>query len=260
MMTYVQRFIPNMSKIAAPLRELLKKGVNWYWSDQQQNAYMKLKELLMIEPVLGYYDVTKEITLSVDASQNGLRAVLLQDEGPIAYASKTLNETQCQYAQIEKELLAILYGCERFRQYIYGKSVVVETDHKPLEAIFKKPLDKTPARLQRMRIKLLAYDLQLKYKPGTSLKIPDALSRAHVNNQLNLFETEIEAQINVVIASLNITTGRLVQLREETNKDIILKSILNYIKLGWPKLNRLLEEAKPFETYKEQLYEIIILE
>jgi hypothetical protein len=70
----------------------------------------------------------------VDASS------VLQSQQPVAYASKPLTECQKRYAQIEKELLAILYGCEHFHQYIYGRTVVVETDHKPLEAIVTKPL------------------------------------------------------------------------------------------------------------------------
>ena len=79
--------------------------------------------------------------LSVDASFKGLGAVLLQDGHPVAYASKALTDSQQNYAQIEKEILAVVFGCTRFHEYIYGMPTVeVETDHKPLEAILKRPL------------------------------------------------------------------------------------------------------------------------
>ena len=94
--------------------------------------------------MLKYYDVKSPVTLSVDASSHGLGAVIMQDQQPIAYASKALTSNQQRYAQIEKELLAVVYGCNKFHQYIYGQTVKVETDHKPLEAIFKKPLHLTP--------------------------------------------------------------------------------------------------------------------
>ena len=110
--------------------------MEFHWLQHHEKAFNDLKLKLMEPGVLRYYDVTKHVTLQADASQKGLGAVLYQDEGPVAYASKAMNATQQNYAQIEKELLAVLFACKRFHQYIYGKKVVVESDHKPLEAIF----------------------------------------------------------------------------------------------------------------------------
>ncbi len=107
-----------------------------------------LKDLLTKAPVLAYYDPNKPATLSVDASQSGLGATLLQNKQPVAYASCALTSCEERYAQIEKEALAIAYGCDRFRQFIYGQEILVETDHKPLEAICSKNLSKAPPRLQ----------------------------------------------------------------------------------------------------------------
>lgn len=100
-------------------------------------------------PVLAYYDPKKPVTLQVDASKYGLGIVLLQDSRPVAYASKTLTSGEIKYAQMEKKMLAILFGCKRFHQYVYGRRNTVETDHRPL-IIMKKPLAAAPARLQRM--------------------------------------------------------------------------------------------------------------
>ena len=77
-----------------------------------------------------------------------------------------MTDAETRYAQIEKELLAILFGMEGFNSYNYGKEVTVETDHRPLESIVKKPLSKCPLRPQRMLLRLHKYDFKVKYKPG----------------------------------------------------------------------------------------------
>ena len=113
-----------------------------------------------VEPILAFYDVNKPVKLSCDSNQYGLGAVCLQDEKPVAYVSRTLSETEARYAQIEKELLAIVFACERFHQYVYGRTVAIESDHKPLESIFRKPLHESPLRLQRMILKLQSMMLE----------------------------------------------------------------------------------------------------
>ena len=78
-------------------------------------------------PVLQYYDPAKPVKVQVDASQTGLGAVIMQNGKPIAYASKVLTTTQQTYAQIEKENLAIVFGCEKFHHYLYGRDFLAET-------------------------------------------------------------------------------------------------------------------------------------
>jgi hypothetical protein len=127
---YLHKFIPNVAELSKPLRELLKKEVVFRWDFEQQKAFEQLKNILTAAPVLRFYDPSKALTLTVDASKDGLGAALLQEGAPVAYASRSLSNTQKCYAQIEKEMLAIVYGAKKFHQYIYGKKVVVETDHK----------------------------------------------------------------------------------------------------------------------------------
>jgi hypothetical protein len=104
--------------------------------------------------------------------------VLLQSGQPIAYSSTSLTVTQKRYFQIEKELLAIQFGLMRFRQYMYGQSVIVETDHKPLVGLLDKPIASCSPRIQRMRLQLQRFDFKLVYKPGKDLFIADTLIRA----------------------------------------------------------------------------------
>ena len=144
MVNYISKFIPNLANLTQPLRELLHKEVEWHWSERQEKAFQAIKEKLTSDATLQYYDVEKPLTVSVDASSYGLGACLLQEGRPVCYASRSLTSAEKKYAQIEKELLAIAYGCTKFHQYVYAKKVNVETDHKPLEALFKKPLFQAP--------------------------------------------------------------------------------------------------------------------
>ena len=113
-------------------------------------------------PVLRYYNLQEEVTLQCDASQSGLGAAMMQNGQPVAYASRVLTPTDTRYAQIEKELLAIVFACDRFEVYIYGRSGNVETDHQLLEIITQQPLNSAPKRLQWMLLQLQKYNLQAK--------------------------------------------------------------------------------------------------
>lgn len=171
MIQYLSKFIPSLSAEAAPLRQLLKQNSDWVWDENNEKVFKKLKNMAIQAPVLKYFDPNKPITLSVDASQYGLGAVLLQDNMPVAFASRALTKAQEGYAQIEKETLAVCFGCERFHQYIYGQPVTVHSDHKPLEIITKKPLAKAPPRVQRLLLKLMKYDLHVVHTPGKYMYI-----------------------------------------------------------------------------------------
>ena len=109
MLTYLGKFIPNLSHVASPLHALLEKDVEWWWQAEQKKSFTLLKELIIKAPVLKYFNPKRPVKLFVDASSKSLGAVLLQDNYPIAYASKALTTCQQNYAQIEKEMLAIVF-------------------------------------------------------------------------------------------------------------------------------------------------------
>ena len=132
--------------------------------------------------MLRYFDPSAETTLQCDATDTDLGATLVQHGQPVAYASRSLSNTERNYAPIEKELLAIVFGAEKFNQYTYGGKVCVESDHKPLESFYKKQLVAAPKRLQRMTLRLQKYDLHIRFKPGKHMFLADTLSRASMNN------------------------------------------------------------------------------
>ena len=132
--------------------------------------------------------------LQFDASDTGLGATLLQNDQPVAYASCSLTDTEHNYAQIEKELLAIVFRAEKFKQYTYGLKVFVESDHKPLEVIYQKPLVAGPKRLQRMLLHLQKYDLEIYFKPDQHMYLADTLSRAPLSRDDEVLSIEKEIE------------------------------------------------------------------
>ena len=233
-MNYIAKFVHYMSTITEPIRQLLKNETHFIWIYEQKAAFERIKEILTKDPVLTYFDVTKPVPVSCDASKSGLGAMLLQDEKPIAFASRSMTETETRYANSEKELLAILFGLERFHQYTYRKHVFVESDHKPLEAIVKKPLANTPPRLQRMLLILQTYDFSVNYRPGKLLVVSDMLSRAYIKDNRDNMNDDIECFINMVINSMLVSDKKLEEIKVETEKDDKLSIVRQFIREGWP--------------------------
>ena len=162
LVTYLSPFIPGLSTLL-PLCELLKKDTDFTWNC----TYTTLR----------YFDPSLPVTIQVNASQVGLGAALLQNGKPMAFASKTLTETEHWYANIEREMLAAVFGAERFQTYIYGRSFTIKSDHKSLESISQKNLTDMPAHLQHMLLHLQGYNYTIHYFPGKEMALPDKLSQ-----------------------------------------------------------------------------------
>ncbi|KAK2704047.1 hypothetical protein QYM36_017623 [Artemia franciscana] len=147
-----------------------------------------------IQNAISYFDPeAKEIEVITDTSQHGLGAQLSTDRATIAFASRSLSETEQHYSQMEKEMLAITFTCKRFYQYLFRRVICVTTDHEPLESIFGKSIQRAPPRLQPMMLAIQPYDIKLRYKPGKTIPVVDTLSRLH------LVGTDIESQVDMEI-------------------------------------------------------------
>ena len=133
---FYSKFLKNHSTVLAPLNRLLKKGVKWVWTNVEEEAFSKAKLLLIHSDTLVHYDDALPLFLSCDASSYGIGAVLSHViDGcyrPVAFASCTLSGAQRSYSQIDKEALSIVYGVEKFRQFLYGRQFTLITDHRPL--------------------------------------------------------------------------------------------------------------------------------
>lgn len=235
MMQYLSKFLPRLSDMTKPLRDLTQKETEWAWDHPQQRALETLKEAVVSTPVLCYYSLQEEVTLQCDASQHGLGVAMLQNGQPVAYASRALRPAETRYAQIEKELLAIVFACDHFEAYIYGRERVnVETDHQPLEMIMRKPLNNAPKRLQRMLLQLQKYSLVVHYKKGKHMYLADTLSRAHLPED-QACEIALEAAETVHTSTLALPAERLQQFQHASANDPVLSELRKTIQQGWPK-------------------------
>ena len=175
--TYLAKFLHQLSSVMEPIRRLTRQDYEWGWAQEQETSMAELKKLVTSVPLLAYYDPSKELVIQCDASSTGLGSTLMQEGKPLAYASRALSTTEGGYAQIEKVCLAIVFSLERFHQYTFGRKTIVNTDHKPLETIVKKHLCKAHKRIQGMILRLLQYDIVVKYTKGKEMH--DTLSRAY---------------------------------------------------------------------------------
>ena len=122
---YLSKFLPRLTEVTQPLRELTTKEAQLLWSPQHESAFADIKRLVISHPVLKFYDPEAEVTLQCDASEYGLGATLLQDGQPVEFVSCTLSRTKQNYAQIEKECLAIIFRCQHFDQYLARKDKIM---------------------------------------------------------------------------------------------------------------------------------------
>ena len=237
MFNYLSQFIPDMSSTTSPLRGLLKKDSEWMWGPEHVTALKKLKQTLSSKPLLRFFDETKPIVIQCDASSTGLGACLLQNGQPVVYSSRSLTDPEKNYAQIEKELLAICFSVEKFHHYVYGHQTTVHSDHKPLEAIIKKPLHKASPRLQLMLLRLLKYRIEIVFVPGKLMHIADALSRAYSDPPDSPSQNkseEMELRVHNVITHLPMSEQKILLMREATAQDEALQAVISVCKTGWP--------------------------
>ncbi|KAI5730816.1 hypothetical protein M8J77_000372 [Diaphorina citri] len=254
MVKYFARFIPNISDITSPLRELTKKDVHWDWKDEHEIAVKRLKDLLVSAPILCHYESKLETTIQTDASKDGLGSCLLQNDRVVAYASRSLTETEKRYAQIEKELLAIVFACEKFHYYIYGKKTKIHTDHKPLVTIVKKNIAKISPRMQRMILKLIAYDLEVEYLPGTQMYIADTLSRNFIASSKEE-NSDCDMYIHELSPCYPASQEKLQMVLEATLKDPDILQVIRLVQNNsWPNGGKQLNEnVKMFFRIKDTL-------
>ncbi|CAB3985253.1 Hypothetical predicted protein [Paramuricea clavata] len=195
MFTYLAQYSPHLSEKTAILRE----DTRWNWCPEHEAAFTEMKNIItqVPGPVLKYYDTGKHGTVQLDASQSGLEAVLLQDGKPVTYASKALTPTQQAYVQLEKEALALVFGCEKFHHYLLA----------------------TPLRVQRMRIRLQKHNVTVKYKPGKDIPVAGTLSRSGACEEKPSEDQDLESYVGSIVKEMPVSDGKMEEIRDSTKRD-----------------------------------------
>lgn len=248
---HVREYVPDLAEVSSPLRELLKTNVIFDWQKPHDDCLELIKEMIANSPTLQAFDETKEVTIETDASKSGLGCCLKQEGMPIAFASRSLTDTEIGYAQVEKEMLAVVFSCKKFHHYIYGRLVTIKSDHKPLVSVMKKDIHKIPnARLQRMRLSLIKYRINLIHIPGREMYIADFLSRYYNKEDKS---PEIE-DLNEFVHTINVTDERIGDFRKALVEDKCLSELRKVLIDGWPQDKRQLdEEVKYYWKHRNDL-------
>ncbi|KAF7645687.1 hypothetical protein LDENG_00200060 [Lucifuga dentata] len=190
---YLAQYIPQEASLTAPFRQLLRKGIMWQWCPHHSAALKSLKATLTRALVLRFFDHKKPPTIQADSSKDA----------------------------------------KRFHQYIYGRTVTVQTDHKPLEAIVQQQLSKALARLQWMLLQLQRYDLNITYTPGKHTYIVDTLSCVTTNGEAgDVNETTCDEKVVFAMEATDaLSAETFSQLKEATAADSVL---CERHRKGWP--------------------------
>nr|GFC00116.1 putative reverse transcriptase domain-containing protein [Tanacetum cinerariifolium] len=172
---YYRRFIKEFSLIGKPLSKLTQKNKSFIWGNNKEKAFQTLKRKLCSAPILSLPEGSEDFVVYCDASLRGFRAVLMQREKVISYASRQLRENEENYTTHDLELGAVVYALRLWRHYLYGTKCTVYTDHKSLQYI----LDQKELNMRQRRwVELLSdYDCKIRYHPGKANVVADALSR-----------------------------------------------------------------------------------
>ena len=172
---YYRRFIKHYGLISKPLTQMLKKGIQFQWTPVAQEAFLLLKKALTEAPVLAIPDFSKPFVIETDASDIGMRAVLMQEGHPISFLSKAFSARSKAFSTYEKECLAIVMAVDKWRPYLHGQQFIIKTDHKSLLHLEDR---RVMSRIQhKALLKLMDLQYKIQYKKGITNNAADALSR-----------------------------------------------------------------------------------
>jgi transposase InsO family protein len=227
LVNFFGRMIPDFSKIVNPLHALRKKDVPFEWTYEHQMCFNRLLQVLSEPPVLSSYDLHQPVSLTTDASEKAIGAVLTQNDRPVIFVSRSLTKTEQRYSNIEREALAVVWAVLRLKQFLLGRHFFLITDHRPLEKIYGGAMlpKVTSNRLMRWSILLQRYDFTIRYKPGTEIPHADALTRLQLSSDESVAEDLV---INNVAP--DVSADWLVSLQEATKSDELAQAVISRLR------------------------------
>ena len=253
MINYLTKFLPRLTELSEPIRELIKEKVPFNWGPEYQELFAMLKKELVRAPVLVYYNPWKETILQADAITKGLGACLLQEKKPFYFTSKALTEMQKRYMAIEIESLAVACAVEKFHHFLYGCHFILEMDQKPLEAILSRSLNHATPWLQCILIRTLPYNFTVRYIPGPKNLLADCLSQ--LGNQKDTIKLP-KLHVYQISQQLPARSDSLQEIWQATQADDELALLKHMIMMGWP--NSIKEIPQVIHPYWMFCKELII--
>ena len=205
-----------------------------------------------------HFDSTKPLVLTGDASPYGVGSVLVHimedgEEKPIAYHSRRLSPAEKNYAQIDKEGLAVIVGLAKFHKYLWGRPFLIVTDHRPLLGLFgkKRAVSQTlSSRMQRWALTLAAYEYQIIHRPGLCIPQADALSRLPVASAPTRVPAPADTIMTMQYMDLSPVTAS--DIRRETARDPVLSQVFLRTRDGFQR-HEDNEQLKPYIQRKDEL-------
>ena len=261
LLNFYRRFLPQASSMLEPLNRLLKAKTPWVWGQEQELAFLECKKTLVNSSALVHFDPKLPLVVVADSSSYGIGAVLCHliegVERPIYFASRTLTSAERNYAQLEKEALAIVFALRKFHYYLWGQSgFTIVTDHKPLLGIFSPEKSIPPmssGRIQRWSLLLQAYQFTLCHRSGALLGTADALSRLPLMSATD--STPVPADWTNLISFLESSPVTSADIKEHTRKDPTLAKVLRFCELGWTTTTKTLKDSEltPYIRRRDEL-------
>ena len=239
MINFYRKFLRNAADLLEPLNRLLRNDNSFHWGPEQENAFVKSKSLLVESDLLVHFDPSKPIVVTVDSSSYGIGAVLShvidKVERPVFFISRSLNDAERKYSQIEREALALVFGLKRFHYYLFGQRFTAVTDHLPLLSLFsntKNISSMASGRIQRWSLMLSCYSFNLIHRSGKTLGTADTLSRLPLSDTLEA--VPVPAEWMHFVHTFESEPVNAATIRIHTAKDPILSDILRYCVQGFP--------------------------
>lgn len=269
---YYGKFVKHINNLRGPLDELTRKDAKFCWLPKHDEAFSAIKKVLGSNLILTHFDPAQKIVVAADASCYGKGGVLMHafPDGslrPIMHVSASFSAAEKNYPQIQREAAALQFAVKRFHKYLYGRTFELQTDHKPLLAIFGSK-DGIPAytasRLQRYALTLLAYDFSVKYVSTTSFGYADVVSRLIAKHPREEEETVIaviqedEEYGCFAIDTANTLPIKFCDIQHATKHCPILRKVTEFINDSWPQSRKNIAntEVEKFFNYRNELTNI----
>nr|XP_055067975.1 uncharacterized protein K02A2.6-like [Misgurnus anguillicaudatus] len=240
LLSWYSKFIPNFASVVEPLRACLRKDAEFRWSNEAQDSFSEVRQLLVNSPALALYNPDLPTIISTDASDYGLGAVFSQihpdkSERTVAFASRTLTTPERKYSTVEKEALACVWAVEKWRTYLWGRTFTLRTDHQALTTLLTtKGGDRAGMRIARWSARLLCFNYEVQYRPGCHNSTADCLSRLPLPSEATCPDSDIEPeQVALLTSALTAVTPEEFATASASCPEMC--ALRAQIQKGWPR-------------------------